>query len=244
MGWFVLYPLQNCLCYPSIQPFTLWSIAALLILSYGVCFFCRQTSRTMWIPPLVLMITPLTVLPIIFAYGHYDVSRARPALYGLIIVLWCITFKAISHYAKDFIKLRHILIPALFMLIVSDEYHLQRYFIMPQLWEESALLVKLQEYVRENPKLDREIVIWPPPASPPITEFHGVDEMGFASLSRPGAPPYEVRQMLAGVANRKYEDLADIKIVTVSSNQLPAQSNETPPQDAFFIDFRQLRAPR
>jgi hypothetical protein len=110
--------------------------------------------------------------------------------------------------------------------------------------EEGALLVKLQEYVRENPKLDRLIVIWTPPKTPPITEFHGVDEMGFASLSRHGTSAYEIRQILAGITNRHYEDLPDIKILPIYSDESRAPDGEIPPQDAFLIDFRQLRAPR
>jgi hypothetical protein len=190
------------------------------------------------------MITPLTVLPTIFAYGHYDVSRTRTALYGVIIILWYTTFVAIVRGLKDSFKLRHILIPILFGLIVAGQYHLQRYFIMPQLWDESALLVKLQEYVRENPKLDRLIAIYPPPTYPPITEFRGVDEMGFASLSRHGAPPYEVRQILAGITNQRFDELPDIKILPIYSDGNPGQVDEIPPQDAFLIDLRQLRAPR
>ena len=245
MGWFVLYPLQNALCYPSLEPFPLWSIAALLILSLGIWLYCRQTARTMWIPPLVLSFTPLTMLPTMFAYSHYDVSRTRTALYALIIVLWCITFKAVSRFLNDSFKPRHILIPVLILLIVSSQYQLQRYFITPQLWEEAALLVKLQEYVHENPKLDRLIVIWPPPTYPPITEFEGVDEFGFASLSRPAASTPEIKVFLAGITNQKYEDLPNIKIETIyTTSQLLDQHIEIPSPDAFYIDFRQLRSPR
>ncbi len=244
MGWFMLYPLQNALSYPSIQPLTFWSIATLLILSFGVWSFCRQTSRTLWIPSLVLMITPLTVLPTIFAYGHYDTSRTREALYGLIIILWYVVFGTIVRYLKDAFKLRHILIPILIVLIMSGQYHLQRYLITPELREESALLVKLQEYVRENPKLDRLIVIWPPPTNPPTAEFHGVDEMGITSLNRPLGSYYVIRLILAGVTNRNYEDLLKAEIPPIDSYDLRAQANQTPPPDAFIIDFRQSRAPR
>ena len=247
LGWFVLYPLKNSLSYPFIQPFDFWSIVALFILSFGVWLFCRQTSRTMWIPPLVLLLTLLTVLPTVFAYAHYDVSRTRVALYGLIIVIWYITFVAISRQWKSAFMVRRILIPILVILIVSGEYHLQRYLITPQLWEEGALLVKLQEYVRENPKLDRLIVIWPPPTVPPITEFHGIDEMGFASTSRHGAlpaTPYEIRQILAGITHQKYEDLANFQAMFIYTEDPPLQQNEVPPPGAFLIDFRQLRAPR
>jgi hypothetical protein len=246
IGWFVLNPLQNALSYPSVQPFTLWSVAALLILSYGLWFFCRQTSQTMWIPFLVLMITPLTVLPTIFAANHYDVSRTRTALYGLIIILWYTTFEAIGRSFKDSFKLRHIFIPLLILLIVSGQYHLQRYLIIPQLREESALLVKLQEYVRENPKLDRLIVVCPPPSSPSMTGFSQTDEMGFSTLSRPGdpAPDPEIKQILAGITNQRYEDLPNIKILTIYADRMPAQNNEISSPDAFIIDFQQLRAPR
>ena len=240
--WFVLNPLKNSLSFPLLQASDLWSIAALLILSFGVWLFCRQTSRSMWIPPLLLMLSPLTVLPTVFAYQHYDVSRTRQALYALIIILWCLTFKAISRYGGDSIKLKHILISALLILIVSGQYHLQRYLVIPQLREESVLLVKLQEYVRENPKLDRLIVLFPPPLSPPMTEFHGTDEMGFSTLSRHGDPSYEIRQLLAGITNQGYEDVPDIKLLTIYEDRMPPQSSEIPP-DAFYIDLRQLRAP-
>jgi len=243
LGWFVLYPLRSSLSYPFYDPSTFYSVAMLLILSYGLWSYCRQTSRTMWIPPLVLSLTPLTVLPTIFAAGHYDVSRTRAALYGLIIILWCLTFTVIVRYLKDSFTLRNILIPTLVILSVMGQFELQRFFIIPQIRDESALLVKLQEYVRENPKLDRPIVIWAPTTFPPITELHGVDEMGFASLSRHG-PPYEEQLMLAGVANRKYEDLPDVKFVTIYSDGDAGQQKEAPPPDAFEINLKQLRAPR
>ena len=70
--------------------------------------------------------------------------------------------------------------------------------------------------------------------------------MGFASLSRHGALPgipYEIRQVLAGITHQKYEDVANLEVIS-NYTEVPPVVNETPPTDAFVIDFRQLRAPR
>jgi hypothetical protein len=71
--------------------------------------------------------------------------------------------------------------------------------------------------------------------------------MGFASLSRHDAlpaTPYEIREMLAEVTHRKYEDFANFKVMSFFTEIPPSQNTEIPPSDAFVIDFRQLCLPR
>ncbi len=237
IGWFVLYPFQHALSYPLIHPVTAWSIAALLILSLGLWLYCRGGARTMWIPTLTLLITPLTVLPTIFAANHYDVSRTRVALYGVLIVLWCVTFEAIIRFFHShYLKLNHLLVPLLVLLIALGQYHLQRYLIIPQIREESVLLMKLQDYVAENPNLDRPIVVWPPRKSLLLAGFSDDDEMGIASSSQPWAVGPLIHRILAGITNRPYQDITFVQV-------LPIYDDQIPPENSFKIDLRQLHAP-
>ena len=237
LGWFVLSPLQSALSYPSPQTCMPWSIAALLLLSAGLWLYCRQMNRTMLIPPLVLALTPLTVLPNVFAANHYDASRCRGALYGVLIILWCVSFAALVRFLqRQNLKLVYILTPAVVILTMWGQYHLQRYLITPQIREQSALLVKLQEYVRDNPQLDRTIVIYPPPKTTLLANYIVGDELGMASSSQPWAVGPLVRLILADVTHRSYQDVQSVNVTMIPGDQAA-------PENAFTIDLRQLHAP-
>jgi hypothetical protein len=236
-AWFVVFPLRTALYFPFVTASFIWSILAFLLLSWGLVLYSRQTSRSFWVPLLIGIILPLTLLPSLMSYVHYDVLRIKASLFGVIILLWSIACKVLPGRLGLSFRPAHLLVVGLVIAGVAGEFCLQRYFVIPQIREESAVQMKLLDYVRENPKMDRPIALFPAVRDARFTGMKPTDELGLPSTSQFWSANNLVYQVLAGITNRNYEDVKDVKVIDLNNN-------DTAPAGAFVIDLRELRVPR